>query len=60
MMNKLGLIIVSVILALIQTGCTEQSTWMSLNSSNSSDYLGSETPGRFREHNRRADFYSGI
>lgn len=34
MMNKLGLIIVSVILALIQTGCTEQSTWMSLNSSN--------------------------
>ena len=35
MMNKLGLIIVSVILALIQTGCAEQSTWMSLNSSNS-------------------------
>lgn len=34
MMNKLGLIIVSVILALIQTGCAEQSTWMSLNSSN--------------------------
>ncbi len=29
MMNKLGLIIVSVILALIQTGCAEQSTWMS-------------------------------
>ena len=34
MMNKLGLIIVSVIFALIQTGCAEQSTWMSLNSSN--------------------------
>ena len=34
MMNKLGFIIVSVILALIQTGCAEQSTWMSLNSSN--------------------------
>ena len=34
MMNKLGLIIVSVILALIQTGCAEQTTWMSLNSSN--------------------------
>lgn len=34
MMNKLGLIIVSVILALIQTGCAEQSTWMSSNSSN--------------------------
>ena len=34
MMNKLGLIIISVICALIQTGCAEQSTWMSLNSSN--------------------------
>ena len=34
MMNKLGLIIVSVIFALIQAGCAEQSTWMSLNSSN--------------------------
>ena len=60
MMNKLGLIIVSVILALIQTGCAEQSTWMSLNSSNPRIIWEVKTPGRFREHNRRADFYSGI
>ena len=34
MMNKLGLFIVSAVFALIQTGCAEQSTKMSLNSSN--------------------------
>ena len=34
MMNKLGLFIVSAVFALIQTGCVEQSTKMSLNSSN--------------------------
>lgn len=60
MMNKLGLIIVSVILALIQTGCAEQSTWMSLNSSNPRIIWEVKPHKRFREHNRRADFYSGI
>lgn len=34
MMNKLGLFIVSAVFAFIQTGCAEQSTKMSLNSSN--------------------------
>ena len=61
MMNKLGLIIVSVILALIQTVCAEQSTWMSLNSANPRIIWEVKPQAdRFREHNRRADFYSGI
>ena len=34
MINRLGLFIVLVIFVLIQTGCAEQSTRMSLNSSN--------------------------
>ena len=60
MINRLGLFIVLVIFVLIQTGCAEQSTRMSLNSSNPRVIWEVKPPGRFREHNRRADVYSGI